>query len=171
MFRPLYRLDRDTSGALAVGKHRLAASCAQVGKVYYGVAQGELSGSGRIDTPIGLAPGSKIRRQCGEGGQPATTHWQALARGGGFTLLAFRLETGRTHQIRTHMARLGHPLAGDDLYGGARERMGRQALHCGQLELRCPPLGLEAVFCCPFPPDLLQAFPWAAPFSPDLNPL
>ena len=81
-FRPLYRLDRDTSGIVAIGKHRVAVSSAQVDKVYYAVCQGELSGCGTVDLPIGLEPGSKIRRQCGEG-QMAVTHWKAFGFLGG----------------------------------------------------------------------------------------
>lgn len=165
-FRPLYRLDRDTSGALAIGKHRMAASSAQVEKRYYAICQGKLCGEGTVDMPIGLATGSKILRQCGEGGQRAVTHWKALAVGDGHTLLEFRLETGRTHQIRVHMAYLGHPLAGDDLYGGSREKILRQALHCGNLSVLCPPLGVDLTVGSPFPHDLVEAFPWIEPFSP-----
>lgn len=165
-FRPLYRLDRDTSGVLAIGKHRVAASSAQVEKRYYAVCQGVLCGEETVDAPIDLAPGSKILRQCGEGGQRAVTHWKALAAGDGHTLVEFRLETGRTHQIRVHMASLGHPLAGDDLYGGSREKILRQALHCANLSVLCPPLGTELSVNSPFPKDLVEAFPWIEPFSP-----
>ena len=70
-FRPLYRLDRDTSGIVVVGKHRTAVSSAQVKKVYYGIVQGELDRQGTVDAPIALEPGSKIRRCCGKGGQAA----------------------------------------------------------------------------------------------------
>ena len=164
-FRPLYRLDRDTSGIVAVGKHRIAVSAAQVEKIYYAVCQGELFGEGKIDLPIGLEPGSKIRRRCGEDGFPAVTHWRVLARQEGFTLVVCRLETGRTHQIRVHMAALGHPLAGDDLYGGSRGRIPRQALHCGSLSLGCGPLGTALKVDSPFPADMTGAFPWIAGFS------
>ena len=164
-FRPLYRLDRDTSGIVAVGKHRIAVSAAQVEKIYYAVCQGELFGEGKIDLPIGLEPGSKIRRRCGEGGLPAVTHWPALACQEDCTLVACRLETGRTHQIRVHMAALGHPLAGDDLYGGSRGRISRQALHCGSLSLGCGPLGTALKGDSPFPADMTGAFPWIAVFS------
>ena len=164
-FRPLYRLDRDTSGIVAVGKHRIAVSAAQVEKIYYAVCQGELFGEGKIDLPIGLEPGSKIRRRCGEDGFPAVTHWRALACQEDCTLVACRLETGRTHQIRVHMAALGHPLAGDDLYGGSRGRISRQALHCGSLSLGCGPLGTALKGDSPFPADMTGAFPWIAGFS------
>lgn len=167
-FRPLYRLDKDTSGILLVGKHRAAVSSAQVEKTYYAVCQGELSGDGTVEAPIGLEPGSKIRRCCREDGQPAITHWQVLASQEGHTLLRLRLETGRTHQIRVHMAHLGHPLAGDDLYGGFRYRLCRQALHCGELSLVCKPLGAGLRLAAPFPEDMAAAFPWILPFSPAL---
>ena len=160
-FRPLYRLDRDTSGLVAVGKHRLAVSLAQQEKAYLAVCEGFLSGCGTVDVPIGLEVGSKIKRCCGtEGAQPAVTHWRAIAQREGHTLLELRLETGRTHQIRVHMAFLGHPLAGDDLYGGSCTRIGRQALHCGRLLLSSRALQVSRLFSAPFPGDLLQSFPW-----------
>lgn len=159
LFRPLYRLDRDTGGVIAVGKHRLAVSAARVEKRYYAVCQGLLSGEGIIDLPIGLRPGSKIVRECG-GGAPAVTHWKAIRSENGCTLLSLRLETGRTHQIRAHLSAVGHPLAGDDLYGGSRELIGRQALHCGWVRLRCPALGMDRDFISDFPLDFRAAFPW-----------
>lgn len=160
-FRPLYRLDRDTSGLVAVGKHRLAVSSAQQEKRYLAVCEGFLSGCGTVDVPIGLEVGSKIKRCCGtEGAQPAVTHWRAIAQREGHTLLELRLETGRTHQIRVHMAFLGHPLAGDDLYGGSCTRIARQALHCGRLLLSSRALQVSWLFSAPFPGDLLQSFPW-----------
>ena len=165
-FRPLYRLDRDTSGLIAIGKHRVAASSVQIEKVYYAVCQGTLFGSGTVDMPIGLEPGSKIRRQCAKEGQRAVTHWKALASNEGYTLVGFRLETGRTHQIRVHMAYLGHPLAGDDLYGGSVKKIDRQALHCGRLSVMCQPLRTHMASACPFPQDILHAFPWVEPVLP-----
>lgn len=160
-FRPLYRLDRDTSGLVAVGKHRLAVSSAQQEKRYLAVCEGFLSGCGTVDVPIGLEVGSKIKRCCGtEGAQPAVTHWRAIAQREGHTLLELRLETGRTHQIRVHMAFLGHPLAGDDLYGGSCTCIARQALHCGRLLLSSRALQVSRLFSAPFPGDLLQSFPW-----------
>lgn len=162
-FRPLYRLDRDTSGVLVVGKHRAAVS-ARLEKRYYAVCQGTLSGSGVIDLPIGLQPGSRIVRECGHGDR-AVTHWRALASQDGHTLLSLRLETGRTHQIRVHLSHLGHPLAGDDLYGGSREKLGRQALHCGALRIVCPALETERVLLSQFPADLREAFPWLPPLE------
>jgi len=156
---PLYRLDKDTSGVIALGKHTLAVSGVSAEKTYFAVCQGSLFGCGTIDMPIGLEEGSKIKRQCGSG-QRAVTHWQALERGDGHTLAAVRLETGRTHQIRMHFAHLGHPLAGDDLYGGSLQKIGRQALHCGRLLLSSRALGMEREFISDYPSDMRAAFPW-----------
>ncbi len=159
--RPLYRLDRDTSGLLLFGKNRIAAG-ARLEKSYLAVCQGVLTGSGAVDLPIGLEPGSKIKRTCRAGlseSRPALTRWQALASEEGHTLLRLWLETGRTHQIRVHMAALGHPLAGDDLYGGGRERIPRQALHCRTLKVRCKALGWDRDFRADPPEDMRTAFP------------
>lgn len=161
--RPLYRLDKDTSGVLPLAKHRVAAG-ARLEKLYLAVCEGALTGSGVVDVPIGLASGSKIRRVCGavEGAQQAATRWRALCHGPGHTLLALRLLTGRTHQIRAHMAHIGHPLAGDDLYGGSRRVVARQALHCARLRVNCRAVGMCRAFTAPLPADLLHAFPWVA---------
>lgn len=156
---PLYRLDRDTSGAIALGKHTLAVSGTAVEKTYFALCQGSLSGRGVIDVPIGMEEGSRIKRKCGSG-QRAVTRWEALERAGGHTLLKIRLETGRTHQIRVHFSHLGYPLAGDNLYGGSPSLMGRQALHCGILCMKSPALRLDRAFTAPFPPDMKKAFPW-----------
>ena len=159
LFRPLYRLDRDTSGIVLLGKHRAAVSSAVVEKRYYAVCEGVLSGSGTIDVPIGLAPGSKILRACGSG-ERAVTHWEAVTAFENHTLLSLKLDTGRTHQIRAHMAYSGYPLAGDDLYGGSREHISRQALHCGWINLKNPALSLSITLFSEFPSDIRDAFPW-----------
>ena len=158
-FRPLYRLDKDTSGIVVLGKHRAAVSSAVLTKTYYAVCEGTLSGSGTIEVPIGLREGSRIVRECGHGDH-AVTHWRALASKQGHTLLAVRLETGRTHQIRAHFSYLGHPLAGDDLYGGKRDILTRQALHCGRLRLSCRALHTEREVLSGLPQDIRAAFPW-----------
>ena len=159
LFRPLYRLDKDTSGIVVLGKHRAAVSSAIAEKRYYAVCEGTLSGSGTVDIPIGLAPDSKILRICGSG-ERAVTHWTAAATEENHTLLGLKLDTGRTHQIRVHMAHLGHPLAGDDLYGGSREHLSRQALHCGWISLENPALSLSITLFSEFPSDFREAFPW-----------
>lgn len=157
--RPLYRLDKDTSGLVILGKHRAAVSSASLHKRYYAVCQGMLSGSGTIDIPVGLMEGSKIVRECGHG-VSAVTHWKAIESGEGHTLLSLILETGRTHQIRVHFSGIGHPLAGDDLYGGSRCILKRQALHCGRVWISCPVLSIQKEFQADFPEDMRRAFPW-----------
>lgn len=158
IFRPLYRLDRDTSGVVWIARNRMAASGSTVRKTYYGICQGILKGQGRIDKPIGFKNGSKIVRQAGHGSR-AVTNWRAMKHAGGYTLLAFQLETGRTHQIRVHLSDLGYPLAGDDLYGGNQTRIGRQALHCMETELSCKVFKLDMKQNASYPEDMLTAFP------------
>ena len=157
-FRPLNRLDQDTSGLVVGAKDAYAAfALTDIRKTYYAVCQGNMFGEGVIDAPIRLKEGRGIQRETGPGGKPAVTHWKALARGtaGGaaHTLLALTLETGRTHQIRVHLSGIGHPLAGDDFYGGSREWIGRQALHCGWAELTHPVLASRIRVQAPFPDD------------------
>lgn len=155
-FRPINRLDKDTSGLVVVAKDGFAAAklAGTVSKTYIAVCEGRLSGEGTVDAPIRLKAGHSIQRETGEGGRPAVTHWRALASARGHTLLALCLETGRTHQIRVHMASLGHPLAGDDLYGGGREFISRQALHCNSMKFFHPISGEEHLVKAPLPEDL-----------------
>lgn len=155
-FHPVSRLDKDTSGVIILAKNTFSAAAlsGNTEKTYFAVCEGILSGSGTVKDPIGLAPGSKIRRQTGPGGAPAVTHWQALDHGDGLTLLRLQLETGRTHQIRVHMASLGHSLAGDDLYGGSRERIARQALHCGIIQFIHPVKRNKIALQAPLPGDI-----------------
>ena len=156
-FRPINRLDRDTTGLVVVCKHSHAASLlhGHLEKVYYAVCEGELSGSGTIDAPIRRIEGAGIRREVGEGGQHAVTRWRALRQNDGMTLLEIHLETGRTHQIRTHFSCvMKMPLAGDDMYGGSRERIGRQALHCGRLDIIHPVTGESMTLVSPLPEDM-----------------
>lgn len=142
-FRPVNRLDKDTSGLVVVAKDGFAAAklAGTVYKTYVAVCEGQLSGEGMIDAPIRLKAGHSIQRETGEGGLPAVTQWRAIASAQGHTLLGLCLQTGRTHQIRVHMASFGHPLAGDDLYGGSRELISRQALHCNLVKFFHPVSG------------------------------
>lgn len=134
-FRAINRLDRDTSGTLLAAKNAYAAALLpkSVQKEYVGVCEGVLKEKITIDKPIRIKEGHTIERETGEGGQRAVTHAEPIVAGSGHTLVKFILETGRTHQIRVHMASIGHPLAGDDLYGGSREFISRQALHCAKI--------------------------------------
>lgn len=155
-FHPIFRLDRNTSGLLVVAKHCYSASLLSSGveKRYYAICEGILSGSGVIDRPIRLKPGHTIQREVGEGGQRAVTHWKALRSFSDHTLLEIQLETGRTHQIRVHFSSIGHPLAGDDLYGGSLDKIGRQALHCGWVSLQHPVTKEQMEWYQPLPDDM-----------------
>lgn len=154
-FRPVYRLDRDTTGLVVLAKNQFAAySLARsVRKTYLAVCEGILEGSGTIRLPIALAPGHTVQRCVSPEGEPAETRWRALRRCGNNTLAAMRLKTGRTHQIRVHFAAVGHPLAGDDMYGGSRGEIGRQALHCAEVRFRSPVGGKLRRVRSPFPAD------------------
>lgn len=158
VFRPVNRLDRGTSGLVLCAMNAYAAPllAAFAQKEYFAVAEGTLAQArGVIDAPIALARGSLIQRcACGAGGKQSRTEYTVLARGGGHTLLRAVPITGRTHQIRVHLASVGHPLAGDDLYGGRTDQITRPALHCGTLSF--VPLGEDAprVFRAPFPQDI-----------------
>lgn len=156
-FRPINRLDRDTSGLCAVAKNSYAA-CALSGKiekVYTAVICGELSGEGRIDAPIARERESIITRCVREDGQKAVTNYRALASDGHYTVVECRLETGRTHQIRVHFAYIGHPLAGDGLYGFDKS-CPRQALHCSQMRFKSIASGEEITLNSPLPKPLLD---------------
>ena len=132
-FRAINRLDRNTSGIVVLAKNAYAASLlgGTIQKKYIAVVWGEIREEGFITSPIRLKPDSKIIRETATDGDHAVTHYKPLVTNNGLTLLELELETGRTHQIRVHMSSIGHPLVGDDLYGGANsEGTDRQALHC-----------------------------------------
>lgn len=135
-FRPINRLDCNTSGLCAVAKNSYGASHYQekIKKTYYAVAEGITEESGTINAPIAREKESIILRCVREDGQNAVTHYKRLLFNEKYSLLEINLETGRTHQIRVHMAYIGHSLAGDDMYGGKTDIIKRQALHCGIME-------------------------------------
>lgn len=146
VFRAMNRLDKDTSGCVLIAKDRLSYALTQptVSKTYYAVCEGILTDSGEIDAPIALAPDSKIRRCIDGSGKRSVTRYTPIEHGCGHTLLRLTLLTGRTHQIRCHMSGIGHPLAGDDLYGGSLDRIDRQALHCGEVRFE-PPISKQTI--------------------------
>lgn len=138
------RLDRYTSGVLIVAKNQFAHAYMsknnalwEMDKEYIAIVEGELTGKGTISEKIGKSE-EGIRREIREDGQEAITHYESLASTGEASLIKIRLETGRTHQIRVHMASLGHPLFGDELYGGRIDLIGRQALHAAELGFSSP---------------------------------
>ena len=156
-FRALNRIDKDTSGVVIIAKDRLtyALVLPTIKKTYVAVCEGILDNAGAIDSPISLADDSKIRRCVRSDGQQAVTHYTPIDIGNGHTLLRLHLETGRTHQIRCHLSSIGHPLAGDDLYGGSRDYIARQALHCQSIRLIRPFTKEELVIETPIPDEFL----------------
>ena len=158
----VHRIDKDTSGLLVVAKDDLThqglseqMAVHAIHRVYHAVVYGNIrQDAGTIEAPIGRDPRDRKRMAVTPGqGKRACTHWQVLERFGRFTLLACRLETGRTHQIRVHMAHIGHPLAGDPVYGPRsviRDLQG-QCLHAKELGFRHPVTGQELRFDSPLP--------------------
>ena len=168
-FRPVNRIDKNTSGLVLAAKNGFAAPllAARFQKVYRAVAEGILPpGEGRIDLPILRAEGSIICRRTGAEGKPSRTDYRVLASAGGHTLLRAVPVTGRTHQIRVHFAAIGHPLAGDDLYGGSRALIGRQALHAEEITFQSPFAPRPVRVCAPLPEDFRALL--AAAGIPDL---
>lgn len=163
-FRPVNRLDKDTSGLLLVAKSQWSHECCArmqrkqlLQRTYLAVVHGlPREDEGEIAAPIGLKSGSIIQREVRADGQPAVTRYRVLARGTTMSLVELQLLTGRTHQIRVHMQYLGHPLVGDDLYGGQRDFIGRQALHAAKLTLLHPRTGQSLYFVEPLPPDMAE---------------
>ena len=157
VFCPVSRLDRHTSGVLCAAKNRFAAQRlsaqmqrGEMQRVYRAVVCGDLPDEGTVDAPIARAQG--VRRTVAAGGQHAVTHWRVLRRGQGRTLLELRLETGRTHQIRVHMAHLGCPVYGDFLYGTEDLFRPGFALHARSLSLIHPLTGKPLKAAAPMPP-------------------
>lgn len=137
-FRPLGRLDRHTTGLCVIAKNKLTSVQLATGieKEYIAIAEGIYEEKrGTVNAPLLRVSGSTIMRKVDPAGQPSVTHYKVEEQYTDHTLLSLKLETGRTHQIRVHMAHLGHPLAGDSLYGGKTDLIGRQALHCAKI--RC----------------------------------
>jgi len=158
----VHRLDRDTSGVLVIAKtpdahRRLDAQlrARTLRREYLAVASGEVPGAaGVVDAPIGRDPARPALRVVRPDGQPACTRYRVVERLSGATLLRLDLETGRTHQIRVHLAHLGHAVVGDAVYGASTEWIGRQALHAVRLSLVHPAAGQELSFEAPLPADM-----------------
>ncbi len=163
LFRPVNRLDRGTSGLMVVAKHSYAQErlrqqlhTGHFCRRYLALCDGcPKPPKGSIALPIGRLAGSVLKRTVREDGAPAVTHYEVLQVCGPRTLVHLELETGRTHQIRVHMAHLGCPLTGDFLYGREQpDVIGRTALHSAELELRHPVTGEQLVFRSPLPEDM-----------------
>lgn len=162
-FHPVHRLDKGTSGLVVIAKHPHAQEklknqlhTGDFRRVYLAVCDGvPPAPSGLIDAPIGRAEGSLMAREVRPGGQPARTRYRVIRACGPRSLVELELETGRTHQIRVHMAHLGCPLAGDFLYGTEDDSLiSRPALHSARLELTHPITGERLRFSAPLPADL-----------------
>jgi 23S rRNA pseudouridine1911/1915/1917 synthase len=160
----VHRLDRFTSGVLLVAKndaaHRdLAAQFAsrQVQKTYLTLVEGQLEGKGRIDQPITRDPRNRARMTARLAfGRPSLTSWESVELFADFTFLKVDLGTGRTHQIRAHMAAINRPVAGDRMYGAEPSPWNRYFLHAHRLVFRSPATGAEVTVESPLPPDLVE---------------
>jgi 23S rRNA pseudouridine1911/1915/1917 synthase len=171
----VHRLDKDTSGLLLVARtlasHTALTAALErraIKRTYLAVCQGVLTGGGTVDAPIGRHRRERTKMTVAQGGRPARTHYRILERFRAHTLCELELETGRTHQIRVHMAHIRAPLLGDPTYGGrsklppaasdelrgALQRFRRQALHASRLRLAHPVTGDALSFESALPQDL-----------------
>ena len=171
----VHRLDKDTSGALLVARtaealHTLTNALAkrEIEREYYALVQGEPVSGFSVDQPLDRHPTDRLRRAVRENGRPAVTHVRIEHRFNGYTLLRCKLETGRTHQIRVHLAHMRLPIVGDQLYGGrlrlpsgASEALieglrgfRRQALHAEKLAFAHPTSGDRIEVKAPLPDDM-----------------
>ena len=166
----VHRLDKDTSGLLVVAKTLTAHTdlvrqlqARTVKREYLALVYGEVDRTGTVDAPLARDPHNRTKRGVHPMGKPAVTHYEPVERfPGGVTLLRCKLETGRTHQIRVHMASIGHPLVGDPVYGRARsgdarlDAFPRQALHAWRLALLHPGSRAEMAWEAPLPADMAK---------------
>ena len=158
----VHRIDKDTSGLLAVAKNDLAHTVLAsqlkdhtMARTYEAIVCGSFrEDSGTVDAPIGRHPSDR-KKMCviARNSKEAVTHWEVVARYRGYTHIRCRLETGRTHQIRVHMAHIGHPILGDTVYGHKKPELGQdsQCLHAGALCFRHPRDGRPVMVFAPLP--------------------
>jgi 23S rRNA pseudouridine1911/1915/1917 synthase len=162
----VHRLDRDTSGLLVVARSPRAhaalvrmLAAREVERVYLALVWGRPPAPrGTIDAPVGRSARRRTRMAVREEGRPARTHYEVVEAFDGATLLRCRLETGRTHQIRVHLAAIGTPVVGDAVYGRRRPglRPARQFLHAAELALVHPFTGRPHRWCAPLPAELAE---------------
>ena len=161
----VHRLDATSSGLMVVAKDQQTLEELQqqfrlreVEKIYLALSEGRIAhSSGRIDAPIERSTQNRLRMDTSSFGKEALTDFRVLWRKGGYSFLECRILTGRTHHIRVHMSRLGHPLDGDALYGASKksaQELGRVFLHSWKLSFRHPFTGKNASFTCPLPEEL-----------------
>ncbi len=163
----VHRIDKMTSGLLVVAKNDAAHRALSdqfrdhsAHRSYAALVDGNLrEDSGTIDAPLARHPVDRKRMAIVAGGREAVTHWHVAARYGQYTLLQIELETGRTHQIRVHLASIQHPVTGDDVYGREKRPFGLsgQALHGYRLVLKHPVTGEKMVFYAPLPDYFITA--------------
>ena len=158
----VHRIDKDTSGLLAVAKNDLAHTVLasqlkdhSMARTYDAIVCGNLKeDSGTVDAPIGRHPSDR-KKMCviARNSKEAVTHWEVVKRYRGYTHIRCKLETGRTHQIRVHMASIGHPILGDTVYGHKKPELGQdsQCLHAGALCFRHPRDGRPIMVFAPLP--------------------
>ena len=173
----VHRLDKNTTGVMVVARtlksHKSLVDALQsrtIGREYLALVQGTLVAGGTIDAPIGRHPVDRKRMAVVANGKEAVTHFKIEERFADYSLLRVRLETGRTHQIRVHMAHLRHPIVGDPVYGGrlklpkaadevlitALYGFSRQALHAETLRLAHPETGKICAWSAPVPKDFAE---------------
>jgi 23S rRNA pseudouridine1911/1915/1917 synthase len=162
-FHPAHRLDRNTSGLILIAKnpyiqHLLfAAGGKAVERSYLALVAGHPHPPAAvIDAPIDRLPGSIIQRAVLPSGKAALTVYETIAAAGLHSLVRLRLLSGRTHQIRVHLAHIGHPILGDDLYGGSTALIGRPALHAAALSFPHPVGGEQITVTSPLPADMAR---------------
>ncbi|HWQ30412.1 MAG TPA: RluA family pseudouridine synthase [Negativicutes bacterium] len=162
--RPINRLDRNTSGLVTFAKSShiqhlmsLESYKPDITKEYLAVVQGIVTAdTGIIDAPIERELPHSVKRVVREGGDRAVTHYRVLDRYSASCLLSLVLETGRTHQIRVHMSHIGHPLLGDELYGGSMDIIGRHALHAYSIKMLHPVTKTELSLKAELPQDMVE---------------
>lgn len=173
----VHRLDKDTTGLLLIAKTAESLRYfiellknREISREYRALVKGEIISGGTVDAPIGRHPRDRLRQAVVSQGKPAQTHYRIIKRFRGYTLLQLHLGTGRTHQIRVHMAHIGYPIVGDQVYGGrlhcppqtanevkqALQHFKRQALHAYRLSFIHPLSQKNQSFSAPLPDDFKQ---------------